>query len=56
MIVLGELVIINCRTLLLLVKLQCVSIDSGFNYVGERFDNVRILCLIYTRYGIGILW
>ena len=28
----------------------------GLNYVGEQFDNIRILCLIYTMYGNGILW
>ena len=53
LIVLG---IINCKTLLLPVKLYCVSTDSRFSYVGEHFDNIRILCLIYTMYGTGILW
>ena len=45
------LVIINCKTLLLPVKLYCVSTDIRFSYVGEQF---RILCLIYTMHGIGI--
>ena len=54
--ILIELVVINCKTLLQPVKLYNVSTDSRFSYVGEHFDNIRILCLIYTMYGIGILW
>ena len=33
-----------------------LSTDTRFSYVGEHFDNIGILCLIYTMYGIAIQW
>ena len=47
----GELVIISFKTLTLIpVKLYYVSGDLivGFSYVGEHFDNIVTLCLMYT--------
>ena len=51
-----ELVIINCKTIVTCEIVLCACLQKvGFSYVGTHLDNIRILCLIYTKHRIGIL-
>ena len=50
----SELVIINYSVTCEIVLSACLQ-KVGLSYVGTHLDNIRILCLIYTKHKIGIL-